>query len=225
MNRLIALGLACVLLVGCTESKEVTEKTMNTTVSDPSFTKDYPESRKDDVVDNYHGTDIPDPFRWLEDDHAEETIDWVKRQNKVTDQYLDNIPYRSALQKRIKELYNYERISAPKEEGDYTYYFRNDGLQNQAIYYRKSIKGGEEEIVLNPNTFSKDGTSSLGASSFSEDGRYLAYQVSTGGSDWRTASILDTKTMKLLGDKVEWIKFSGISWSDRMSITLCIIIN
>ena len=210
MFKILTTILVCIVcLTACSDTKE----TNMTASHNPSFSGEYPETRKDDVSDNYHGTEIADPFRWLEDDHSDETKDWVSRQNAVTDRYLESIPYRADLQKRIKELYNYERISAPKQEGDHTYFFRNDGLQNQAIYYRKSVDGGDEEIVLNPNEFSEGGTSSLGSTSFSEDGRYLAYQVSTGGSDWRTAYVLDTETMKLLPDSVEWIKFSGLSWA------------
>lgn len=173
----------------------------------------YPKTFEDNSVsDNYHGTEIKDPFRWLEDDHSPETKDWVKRQNEVTFKYLDKIPFKKQIAERLAELYDYKRVSAPFKEGDYYYFYKNDGLQNQSVLYRSETMDGEGTVVLDPNTFSEDGTTSLGGISFNKKGDLLAYSISEGGSDWRTAYVLDLKTMKLLDDEVRWIKFSGMSW-------------
>ena len=171
----------------------------------------YPETRKDNTVDNYFGNEVADPYRWLEDDLSEETAAWVRKQNKVTFNYLKQIPFRDAIQKRMEELWNYERVSAPFKEGDYTYYYKNDGLQNQSVLYRKD-KNGKEEVFLDPNTFSEDGTTSLGGLSFTKDGSLCAYSISEGGSDWRKVFIMDAKTKKLTGETIVDVKFSGVSW-------------
>jgi prolyl oligopeptidase len=171
----------------------------------------YPETRKGDVVDNYFGTDVPDPYRWLEDDMSEETAEWVKAQNKVTFAYLNQIPYRSNIKSRLEKLWNYERFSAPFTEGEFTYFFRNDGLQNQSVLYRQ--KGIEEpEVFLDPNNFSEDGTTSLGSINFSKDGSLVAYTISEGGSDWRKAIVMDAINMEIIGDTLIDIKFSAIAW-------------
>jgi prolyl oligopeptidase len=171
----------------------------------------YPETRKGDVVDTYFGTKIPDPYRWLEDDRSEETAAWVKAENEVTFNYLSQIPFRAAIRARLEKLWNYERISAPFVEGDYTYYYRNNGLQNQSVLYRKG-KDGKEEVFLDPNTFSKDGTTSLGGTNFTKKGDLMAYSISEGGSDWRKVFVMDTKTKKLVGETIVDVKFSGVSW-------------
>jgi prolyl oligopeptidase len=173
---------------------------------------DYPEVFRDSaVVDDYHGTEIADPYRWLEDDNSTETKEWVTAQNEVTQDYLARIPFRSKVRDRLKELLDYERYGSPfKEAGNY-YYFKNDGLQNQSVLYQLN-DDGEDDVIINPNEFSEDGTSSLAGLSFSKDGRYIAYLVSEGGSDWRTAKVLDLSTKTLLSDELEWIKFSGITW-------------
>ena len=171
----------------------------------------YPETRKDNTVDIYFGTEVADPYRWLEDDTSEETAAWVRKENKITFSYLKQIPFRDAIQKRMEELWNYERVSAPFKEGDYTYYYKNDGLQNQSVLYRKD-KNGKEEVFLDPNTFSKDGTTSLGGLSFTKDGSLCAYSISEGGSDWRKVFVMDAKTKKLTGETIEDVKFSGVSW-------------
>ncbi|GGB86820.1 prolyl endopeptidase [Flavobacterium suaedae] len=171
----------------------------------------YPETRKDNTVDNYFGDEVADPYRWLEDDLSEETAAWVTKQNKVTFNYLKQIPFRDAIEKRMEELWNYERVSAPFKEGDYTYYYKNDGLQNQSVLYRKD-KNGKEEVFLDPNTFSEDGTTSLGGLSFTKDGSLCAYSISEGGSDWRKVFIMNAKTKKLTGETIVDVKFSGVSW-------------
>jgi len=171
----------------------------------------YPETVREETVDNYFGTKVADPYRWLEDDRSERTSDWVKRQNKVTFEYLDKIPYRQALQKRLTELWDYEKISSPFKEGDYTYFYKNDGLQDQSVVYRQ--KGdGKPEVFLDPNSFSEDGTTSLSQLSFSKDGSLAAYSISEGGSDWRKVYVIDAKSKKQMGAPLVDIKFSGISW-------------
>lgn len=171
----------------------------------------YPKTRKADNTDTYFGTNVPDPYRWLEDDRSDETAAWVKAQNEVTFGYLEQIPFREAIKNRMEKLWNYERVSAPFKEGDYTYYYKNDGLQNQSVLYRKNEKG-KEEVFLDPNTFSKDGTTSLGGVSFTKKGDLAAYSISEGGSDWRKVFVIDTKTKKIIGETIKDVKFSGISW-------------
>jgi prolyl oligopeptidase len=171
----------------------------------------YPATEKVDTVDTYFDVKVPDPYRWLEDDMSPETEAWVKDQNKVTFGYLENIPFREDLKKRMEKLWNYEKVSAPFKEGDYTYFYKNDGLQNQSVVYRKK-DGGEEEVFLDPNTFSEDGTTSLAGLSFSKDGSLAAYLISEGGSDWRKAIVLNVETMAILEDTLTDIKFSGVAW-------------
>jgi prolyl oligopeptidase len=171
----------------------------------------YPETKKGDVVDTYFGVEVADPYKWLEDDRSEETAAWVKAENQVTFDYLGQIPFRDDLKKQMEEAWNYEKIGAPFKEGKYTYFFKNDGLQNQSILYRKD-EAGKEEVFLDPNQFSKDGTTSLGSVDFSEDGSKVAYAISEGGSDWRKIIVLDAETKKVIGDTLVDVKFSGVSW-------------
>ena len=171
----------------------------------------YPQTKKGETVDVYFDTKVSDPYRWLEDDKSIETGAWVKAQNEVTYAYLDKIPFREELKKRMEKLWNYEKIGAPFKEGKFTYYSKNNGLQNQSVVYRKD-ESGKEEIFLDPNTFSKDGTTSLGGLDFSEDGSKAAYAISEGGSDWRKVIIIDALSKKVLEDTLVDIKFSGISW-------------
>lgn len=173
----------------------------------------YPHSRKDTtIIDNYHGKEIADPYRWLEDDRSEATAAWVKAQNEVTFAYLNQIPFRESIRQRLEELWNYERFGVPFQEGERFFYFKNDGLQNQSVLYVQDQLDGPSTLVLDPNKFSADGTSSLGALDFSKDGRYLAYEVSTGGSDWRTIRVKDLQENHTLSDELKWVKFSPISW-------------
>ena len=185
--------------------------TMNAQMQDTKQDIKYPKTRKADNTDNYFGTNVPDPYRWLEDDRSEETAAWVKAQNEVTFGYLEQIPFREAIKNRMEQLWNYERVSAPFKEGDYTYYYKNNGLQNQSVLYRKD-KSGKEEVFLDPNTFSNDGTTSLGGVSFTKKGDLAAYSISEGGSDWRKVFVIDTKTKKIVGETIKDVKFSGISW-------------
>lgn len=176
-----------------------------------AFKGKYPETKKTTQTDTYFGTSVADPYRWLEDDLSEETKDWVERQNKVTQDYLAKIPFRDAIKKRLTELWNYEKYSAPFKEGTYTYFYKNNGLQNQYVLYRQ--KGKEQpEVFLDPNKFSKDGTTSLAGISFTKDGSLCAYQISEGGSDWRKVIVLDAGTKKMMDDTLVDVKFSGVSW-------------
>ncbi|PXY41672.1 S9 family peptidase [Flavobacterium cheongpyeongense] len=174
----------------------------------------YPETKKGETVDVYFDTKVADPYRWLEDDKSDETGAWVKAENEVTYAYLNKIPFRDALKARMEKLWNYEKIGAPFTEGKFTYYFKNNGLQNQSVVYRKD-QNGKEEIFLDPNTFSKDGTTSLGGLDFSKDGSKAAYSISEGGSDWRKVIIIDAVSKKVLEDTLVDVKFSGISWYEN----------
>lgn len=170
----------------------------------------YPETKKGEVKDTYFGTEVADPYRWLENDTSAETEDWVKRQNEFTYAYLNQIPYRDSLKERITRLFNYEKFSAPFVEGEYTYYYKNDGLQNQSVLYRS--KGDEPaQVFLDPNTLSSDGTTSLGGLSFTEDGSLAAYSLSKAGADWQEVHVMNDKGEKL-DDIIPDVKFSGITW-------------
>ncbi|TRX33995.1 S9 family peptidase [Flavobacterium sp. ZT3R18] len=171
----------------------------------------YPQTPKGETVDVYFDTKVSDPYRWLEDDKSTETAAWVKKENKVTYDYLDKIPFRNALKIRLEKLWNYEKISAPFKEGNFIYYYKNNGLQNQSVLYRKDGKG-KEAVFLDPNTFSKLGTTSLGGVDFSKDGSKVAYSISEGGSDWRKVMVMDVDNFKILEDTLVDVKFSGISW-------------
>ncbi|WP_295180686.1 prolyl oligopeptidase family serine peptidase [uncultured Christiangramia sp.] len=172
----------------------------------------YPETKKVDTLTDYFGTEVKDPYRWLEDDRSEETENWVKRQNEVTFDYLENIPYRNKLKERLTKLWDYEKLSAPFTEGGKIYFFKNDGLQNQSVLYRRESEEAEAKVFLDPNKFSDDGTTSLAGMSFSEDGKKLAYAISEGGSDWRKIIVMNADDKKILGDTIKDVKFSGISW-------------
>ncbi|HNP66532.1 MAG TPA: prolyl oligopeptidase family serine peptidase [Aequorivita sp.] len=203
MKFTIVPAILVLVFVGCKEEpkKEVISVT-------------YPQTKKVDTVDTYFGVEVKDPYRWLEDDRSEETAVWVKAENEVTFGYLEKIPFREELKQRLSDLWNYEKVGPPFKEGDYTYFYKNDGLQNQYVLYR--YKTGEDpstaEVFLDPNTFKEDGTISLGETSFSKDGSKLAYSISEGGSDWRKVLVMNTETKALVGDTLKDIKFSGLSW-------------
>lgn len=173
----------------------------------------YPVSRKENVVDNYHGTKVEDPYRWLEDDNSAETKQWVKNQNEVTGAYLADIPFRKQVLNRLERLWNYPKYSSPFKKCDYYYFFKNDGLQNQAVLYRQKGLDGEPEEFLNPNTLNKDGIAALGGIYFSKSGKYLAYSLAVAGSDWQEIFVMETNTRERIADKIEWTKFSGVSWN------------
>ncbi len=171
----------------------------------------YPVTKKVDTVDHYFGTAIDDPYRWLEDDRSEETEAWVKEQNTVTFDYLKKIPFRQELKKRLEKLWNYEKLSSPFKEGNYIYYYKNDGLQNQYVLYRQK-ENQEAEVFLDPNSFSEDGTTSLMNLSFTKDGSMAAYAISEGGSDWRKVIVIETENKTIVEDTLGDIKFGRLSW-------------
>jgi len=210
---MIKKTLACAIVValaGCGESTPTkTEQTVKT--AEVKAAVNYPETKKGNVVDEYFGEKVADPYRWLEDDMSDETAQWVKAENDVTFSYLKNIPYRDELKTTLEKLMNYEKVTAPFKEGEYTYFYKNDGLHNQYVVYRK--KGDSEaEVFLDPNTFSSDGTTSMSGLTFTEDGTLAAYQISEGGSDWRKIIIIDTATKQPIEEALVDVKFSGISW-------------
>lgn len=172
----------------------------------------YPTTTKGTVVDEFWGEKIADPYRWLEDDRSAETKTWVEAENKVTFDYLNAIPFRTKLKDQLTEIWNYEKIGTPFKEGGYTYFFKNNGLQQHAVLYRKLGEKGTEEVFLDPNTFSKDGSTSLADVSFSKDGSLIAYSISEGGSDWRKVIVLNAKDKSPVGDPLVDVKFSGIAW-------------
>ncbi len=172
--------------------------------------KEYPMTEKKEVIDAYFGVEVVDNYRWLEDDLSEETAQWVKQQNEVTFDFLNQIPIKNTLTERLTEIWNYEKLSAPFKRGDYTYFYKNDGLQNQYVVYRE--KDNEEEVFLDPNSFSDDGTVSLSSLSFSPEGSLAAYAISEGGSDWRSVIVIDALTKEIIEDTLVDIKFSGVSW-------------
>lgn len=173
----------------------------------------YPETRKEDVADTYFGVTVPDPYRWLENDTSPEVKKWVEEQNKLTFAYLESIPYRNALKKRLTELWNYERVSSPFKEGGKYFLFRNDGLQNQSVLCMMDHPDSEPVVVLDPNQLSPDGTVALNTFSVSHDGHYLAYALSRAGSDWVEVFVRDLNTGKDLDDHLQWVKFSGLAWA------------
>lgn len=172
----------------------------------------YPSTRKVDHTDDYHGTKVADPYRWLEDDNSADTKAWVQEQNKVTFDYLNKIPYRAQWRKRIEEVYNYAKYSAPFRSGEYFYFYKNDGLQNQSILYRQKGLDGKPELVIDPNKLSADGTTVMTTFSLSRNGQYAVYGLSRGGSDWQTYYVKDMQTGKDLADSIKWVKVSSASW-------------
>ncbi len=181
--------------------------------ADDSPARKYPESRKVDHVDDYHGTKVPDPYRWLEDDNSAETAAWVAAQNKVTDAYLDSIPARSAIKERLTRLWDYEKYGAPYEEGGRYFYTYNTGLQNQGVLYSADSASGDGKALLDPNKLSSDGTVALAGMAVSKDGSKLAYALAEAGSDWTTWRIRDVATGEEGTDEIKWSKFSGAEWT------------
>ena len=196
------LAAAAAVLTNCTHSMKIKHLP-------------YPEAERTEVADNYHGTVVADPYRWLEDDNSEATAAWVAAENKVTFDYLAQIPFREAIRERLTELWNYPTESAPARKGDWLYFSRNDGLQNQSVLYRRSAlqPEAEAEVFLDPNTLSDDGTVALVSTSFSKDGKYFAYSTAASGSDWVEIRVMDSESRQLLDDRIEWVKFSGAVWA------------
>ena len=201
-NALILMSVLFAALSGCKDGSKDQPKV------------EYPETKKVDTTDVYFGTEVPDPYRWLENDTAPEVEDWVERQNEVTFSYLEKIPFRDDIKKRLKDIWNYPKYSAPsKKEGMY-FYFKNDGLQNQSVLYMTEDLDKEGQVLLDPNKLSEEGTASLSNSKLSDDGKYLAYGISRGGSDWTEMYVMNVNTKEKLSDHLEWVKFSGIAWKD-----------
>jgi len=174
----------------------------------------YPETKKGETVDNYHGTEIKDEYRWLEADTAEDVKSWVVEQNKVTQSYLDKIPYRDKIKERYAELFNYVKLSSPFKVGEYYFFSKNNGLQNQAvIYYQKGLDG-EPQVFIDPNKLSKEGTASISLIGFSKDDQYVAYSRQDAGSDWQEIHVMEISTRKKMPDVLKWVKFSGANWSN-----------
>lgn len=173
----------------------------------------YPTTRKIDQTDDYHGVPVSDPYRWLENPDSEETQAWVEAQNAVTFGYLQEIPAREKIKQRLTQLWNYERYGIPFKEGDRYFYYKNDGLQNQSILYTLTSLDGEPQVLIDPNTLSEDGTVALGGMALSEDGKFMAYGLSTSGSDWQDWKVRDVETGADLSDHLKWLKFSGASWT------------
>lgn len=197
MKRFLIGGLV-ILLCGCQNKKGIT----------------YPRTAKKPITETYFDTAVTDNYRWLEDDLSEDTAQWVAAQNEVTYSYLKDIPFRSTLAERLESLWNYEKQSAPFIEGGFTYYYKNTGLQNQYVLFRKSATTAEE-VFLDPNTFSDDGTTSLAGISFSKDGNTVAYAISEGGSDWRKVIVMDALSKTIVEDTLVDIKFSGLAWKNN----------
>ena len=198
-NSTLIIFFTSLIFASCT--KETKQK---------SIKLNYPKTIKKAVIDTLFGTEIIDNYRWLEDDRSKETESWVKAENEVSFNYLSQIPFREQLKRRLTELWNYEKLSAPFVEGDYSYFYKNDGLQNQYVIYRK--KDGKETLFLDPNIFSENATTSLGSLSFSKNGKTVAYSISEGGSDWRKIIIMDAESKIIKEDTLVDVKFSGISW-------------
>jgi prolyl oligopeptidase len=204
MKKWLIGAAVLTVLISCKEEDKKEE----------SMAMTYPQSKKVDTVDVYHGVKVADPYRWLEDDRSEETGAWVKEQNKTTEEFLSQITYRDEIKERLTEIWNYEKVGAPFMEGAYAYFYKNDGLQNQYVIYRylKDSDPETAEVFLDPNTFSAKGTTSLGGANFTKDGSLFAYSISEGGSDWRKVIVLDATSMKQVGDTIKDVKFSGMSW-------------
>ena len=172
----------------------------------------YPETRKDPVVEDYHGVPVADPYRWLEDDNAPEVKAWVEAQNAVTAAYLDRLPARDALRRRLTELWNYERFGVPARRGGRYFYSRNDGLQNQSVLFVAEALDAEPRVLIDPNTLAADGTVSLTGTAITEDARLIAFGVARSGSDWQEWRVRNVDTGEDLPDVIRWVKFSGVSW-------------
>ncbi|TBO37044.1 prolyl oligopeptidase family serine peptidase [Pedobacter kyonggii] len=203
MKKQILLSLFALSLFACNQGKKPAEKI--------TLMK-YPETKKDSTKDNYFGTTIADPYRWLENDTSAETKAWVVAENKVTQNYLEQIPYRSDIKKRLTELWNYPKESAPFKVGEYYFFTKNDGLQNQSIWFIKKGLDGKEEVFLDPNKLTKDGTAAVSLLGFSHDKKYLAYSVAQAGSDWSNIYVIEIASKTKLADELKWTKFSGAAW-------------
>lgn len=221
MQRFLLVLLMTSTLIGCESGDKSADSDAASVTADSAAisaqpgTLAYPVTHKVDVVDTYHGTEVTDPYRWLEDDVRESAAvaDWVAAQNRLTDSYLETLPQRADIHARLTELWNYARYSVPFTEGGRIFFSKNDGLQNQAVLYVQDSAEAEARILIDPNQWSEDGTMALGAAVPSPDGRYLAYAIQDGGSDWRSWRIMEIDSGKLLDDELHWLKFTSVSWA------------
>ena len=213
MRKILFITIS-LFLFACTNS--TTEKAKTDSLERKEIKiKPYPEVKEDTISDKYFGTEVADPYRWLENDTSAETAAWVKAQNEVTFDYLSQIPYRAQLKDRLTDLWNYEKAGTPFNKGKFYFTYKNDGIQNQSVlYYRKGLKG-KDEVLLDPNTLSEDGTASINGMGFSKDAQYMAYGISRAGSDWVEINVMNLETKEQLKDKINWVKFSGISWEGQ----------
>jgi prolyl oligopeptidase len=204
MKNLLILCISVIALASCQSPAEPEEKA--------SQKLDYPETKTGDQSDDYFGTMVSDPYRWLENDTAPDVEEWVHQQNEVSFTYLKSIPYRDQLMKRYEELFDYEKISSPNKVGDYYFFYKNSGLQNQAVIYLQKGKEGEPEVFIDPNTLSEDGTITVNLVGASDDDKYMAISQSEAGSDWNQIRVIDIESRAETGDTLRWIKFGGVSW-------------
>ncbi|MEL7377639.1 MAG: S9 family peptidase, partial [Bacteroidota bacterium] len=208
-NHLITLLVLSLLVTACEQDATTNE---TSAVNYANIEVNYPTTEKQDVVDNYHGTDVVDSYRWLEDDRSEETGAWVAAQNEATFGYLEQIPFREQMERRLTELVNYARTSSPFRVGDHYFFSKNDGLQNQAVIYIQDGLEGEPRVFIDPNQLNEEGTTSIGLMGADKTNRYMAYSRSDAGSDWRKMYVRDIETNTDLEDELEWVKFSGAAW-------------
>ena len=175
----------------------------------------YPQTQRSGHTDTYHGKQVADPYRWLEDDvrESDDVADWVERQNEVTFGYLKQIPQRDRIESRLTELWNYEKYGTPSKKGDRYFYSKNDGLQNQSVLYTMKSLDDEPQVLIDPNSWSEDGTIALSGMAVSDDAKYLAYGVQDAGSDWKRWRVMEIDSRKVLDDELQWVKFSGASWN------------
>ena len=206
MKNLVHFLLLLIIFSHCTTPKTETD-TKNKTIS-----VNYPTTKKTDQVDTYHDTEIKDEYRWLENDNAEDTKAWVGEENKVTSEYLAQIPFREKLRERYEALFNYPKLSSPFKAGEYYFFYKNDGLQNQSVIYFQKGLDEDPEVFIDPNSFSEEGTTAIRLVGFSNDHKYVTYSRQDAGSDWQKFYIMEVATKKQLSDELEWVKFSGASW-------------
>lgn len=206
------LGMIGLATYSCTPKEEGGDTAKDAPITNTMIKVNYPTTAKEDVTDDYHGTSVADPYRWLEQDTAKAVEAWVKEENKATFGYLEQIPYREAIKERLTDLINYPRLSSPFKAGDYYFFSKNDGLQNQSVYYYQKGLDGTPEVFLDPNAMSAEGTASISLIGFSEDNKYVAYSRSDAGSDWQQIHVMEIETKKKMDDVLEWVKFSGASW-------------
>ncbi len=206
MKKIFVATLSAIVAFGCGEAEE------NQAIVEEKMAFEYPTTEKVEHTDDYFGQEVSDPYRWLENDTSAETGAWVKAQNEVTFNYLASIPYREKIEARYTELFNYPKLSSPFKAGEYYFFYKNDGLQNQSVIYFQKGLDGTPEVFIDPNAVSADGTVSIGLIGFSSDYKYVAYSRSEAGSDWQEIRVMEVATKKEMDDRLEWVKFSGADW-------------